>query len=45
MKKTYTSPELEVIQFEAEDIMSASGVTYNGELAVWASAWSSLSDW
>ncbi len=45
MKKTYIEPELEVIEFETEDIMNASGVTYNDALSSWSDAWGSLTDW
>lgn len=45
MKKTYIEPELEVVEFETEDIMSASGVTYNSLLQSWGQEWGSTSDW
>ena len=45
MKKVYIEPELEVVEFETEDIMAASGgVTYDS-LNSWDSKWGSTSDW
>ena len=47
MKKTYIEPELEVVEFETEDIMAASGggVSYSNNLDSWSSSWGSTSDW
>ncbi len=46
MKKTYVEPELEVVEFETEDIMSSSGggVVYQ-MLESWSDSWGSTSDW
>ena len=35
MKHTYTAPDVEVIEFEVEDIMMTSGISYNADLAGW----------
>ncbi len=40
--REYTSPELEVVEFETEDIMLASGVTTNG---AWADGWFEIEAW
>ena len=45
MKKTYVEPELEIIEFETEDIMQSSGVTYNDALDAWDSLWGSKEAW
>ena len=45
MKKTYINPSVEVIQFEAEDIMSLSGngsITYNNNLTDTPNAFNDL---
>ncbi len=45
MKKIYIEPEMEIVEFETEDIMAASGVTYNNALSAWDSLWGSENDW
>ncbi len=45
MKKAYTEPVIEVIEFETEDIMNASGVTYDGNLTSWSDLWNSVEGW
>ena len=39
MKKTYTSPDAEIIVFETEDIMTASGVAFDGSIGSWDDSW------
>ncbi len=45
MKKNYIEPELEVVEFETEDVMAPSGVTYNNALSAWDALWGSEGDW
>lgn len=46
MKKTYMEPEVEVVEFETEDIMNASGVSFFSGLSSWSTDdWGSTSDW
>ncbi len=49
MKKEYINPEMEVIQFETEDIMSASGIVYNSQITdplnAFNNNWGSTNDW
>lgn len=45
MKREYTSPEVEIVEFETEDIMAPSGLSYNNALSAWDSLWSSEGDW
>lgn len=40
--REYTSPELEVVEFETEDIMATSGVTTKG---AWDAGWFEIEAW
>jgi len=45
MKKTYIEPEFEVVEFETEDIMNPSGVSFMSNMSSWADSWGSTEDW
>ena len=41
----FSHPEVEIVEFETEDIMAPSGLSYNNALSAWDSLWSSEGDW
>ena len=45
MKKTYIEPAFEVVEFETEDIMNASGISIMDSVSSWADGWGSTEDW
>lgn len=43
MKETYVSPEVEIVEFETEDIMNASNIIYKPDVSDW-DGWGSEGD-
>lgn len=44
MKETYVSPEVEIVEFETEDIMNASNIIYKPDIEGWDDGWGSTGD-